>query len=89
MFKKLPKYRKERIIKLIQACAWFIKRKYGETNVIAEIVIVWLLFEERVGFCDNEICLQRTKYKEHIWKLRIKSCRRKLNTTVKSTYTNA
>lgn len=50
MFKKLPKYRKERIIKLIQACAWFIKRKYGEINVIAEIVIVWLLFEERVGF---------------------------------------
>ena len=50
MFKKLPKYRKERIIKPIQACAWFIKRKYGETNVIAKIIIVWLLFEERVGF---------------------------------------
>ena len=48
LFKGLPKYHIQRVNKLIQACAGFVKYKYGELKDIADLN--WLLIEERIGF---------------------------------------
>ena len=48
LFKGLPKYQIQRVNKLIQACAGFVKYKYGELKDIADLN--WLLIEERIDF---------------------------------------
>ena len=48
LFKGLPKYHIQRVNKLIQACAGFVKYKYGELKDIADLN--WLLIEERIDF---------------------------------------
>ena len=48
LFKGLPKYQIQRVNKLKQACAGFVKYKYGELKDIADLN--WLLIEERIGF---------------------------------------
>ena len=44
LFKKLPKYRIQRVNKLMQACAGFVICKYGELKDIADMK--WLLKKE-------------------------------------------
>ena len=46
LFKGLPKFQIQRINKLVQACAGFVKYKYGELKDIADLN--WLLIEERI-----------------------------------------
>ena len=48
LFKGLPKFQIQRVNKLIQACAGFVKYKYGELKDIADLN--WLLIEERIDF---------------------------------------
>ena len=48
LFKELPKYQIRRVNKLKQACAGFVKYKYGELKDITDLN--WLLSEERIGF---------------------------------------
>ena len=48
LFKGLPKYQIQRVNKLIQACAGFVKYKYRELKDIADLN--WLLIEERIDF---------------------------------------
>ena len=48
LFKGLPKYQIQRVNKLIQACAGFVKYKYRELKDIA--YLNWLLIEERIDF---------------------------------------
>ena len=43
LFKGLPKYQIQRVSKLKQACAGFVKYKYGELKNIANLN--WLLIE--------------------------------------------
>ena len=44
----MPKFQIQRINKLVQACAVFVKYKYGELKDIAHLN--WLLIEERIDF---------------------------------------
>ena len=53
LFKGLPKYQIQRVNKLKQACAGFVKYKYGELKDIADLN--WLLIEERIGFALMEL----------------------------------
>ena len=48
LFKGLPKFQIQRINKLVQVCAGFVKYKYGELKDIADLN--WLLIEERIDF---------------------------------------
>ena len=48
LFKGLPKFKIQRISKPVQACAGFVKYKYGELKDIADLN--WLLIEERIDF---------------------------------------
>ena len=48
LFKGMPKFQIQRINKLVQACAVFVKYKYGELKDIAHLN--WLLIEERIDF---------------------------------------
>ena len=48
LFKGLPKYEIQRVNKLIQACAGFVKYKYGELKDIADLN--WLWIEKRIDF---------------------------------------
>ena len=48
LFKGLSKYHIQRVKKLIQACAGFVKYKYGKLKDIADLN--WLLTEERIDF---------------------------------------
>ena len=42
------KYQIQRVNKLTQACAGFVKYQYGDLKDIADLN--WLLIEERIGF---------------------------------------
>ena len=46
LLKGLAKYQIQRVNKLIQACAGFVKYQYGELKDIADLN--WLLIEERI-----------------------------------------
>ena len=46
LFKTLPKYQKNRMEKLLQSCAGFVKYKYGCKNEVIDLK--WLLLEERI-----------------------------------------
>ena len=48
LFKGLPKFQIQRINKLTQAYAGFVKYKYGELKDIADLS--WLLIEEKIDF---------------------------------------
>ena len=48
LFKGLSKYQIQRVNKLIQACAGFLKYKYGELKDIVDLN--WLLIEVRIDF---------------------------------------
>ena len=53
LFKRLPKYQIQRVSKLKQAYAGFVKYKYGELKDIANLN--WLLIEERIDFALMKI----------------------------------
>ena len=46
LFKKIPQYQKNRMEKLLQSCAGFIKCKYGCKNDVIDLK--WLLLEEQI-----------------------------------------
>ena len=46
LFKTLPQYQKNRLEKLLQSCAGFVKCKYGCKNDVIDLK--WLLLEERI-----------------------------------------
>ena len=48
LFKVLPKYQIQRVNKLIQTSAGFVKYKYGELKDIGDMN--WLLIEEKIDF---------------------------------------
>ena len=48
LFEGLPKYQIQRVNKLTQACAGFVKSKYGDLEDITDLN--WLLIEERIDF---------------------------------------
>ena len=57
IFKGLPRYQKQRVNNLIQACAGFVKCKYEELSDIASHK--WLLIEERLDFgLSRKNCLK-------------------------------
>ena len=53
LHKGLPKYQIQRVNKLIQACAGFVKYKYWELKDTADLN--WLLIEERIDFALKKL----------------------------------
>ena len=68
LFKGLTKFQIQRINKLVQACAGFVKYKYGELKDIADLN--WLLIEERIDFALMKLVfngLNNKNMPENLW----------------------
>ena len=70
LFKGLPKYQIQRVNKLIQACAGFLKYKSEELKDIADFN--WLLIEERVDFALKKLVFNGLNNKNMPENLQIK-----------------
>ena len=76
-FKGLPKYQIQRVNKLIQACAGFVKYKYGELKDIADLN--WLLIEERIDFALMKLVFNGLNNKNMPENLQLKLSKEKLS----------
>ena len=77
LFKGLPKYHIQRVNKLIQACAGFVKYKYGELKDIADLN--WLLIEERIDFALMKLVFNGLNNKNMSVNLQLKLFKEKLS----------
>ena len=77
LFKGLPKYQIQRVNKLIQACAGFVKYKYGELKDIADLN--WLLIEERIDFALMKLVFNGLNNKNMPENLQLKLSKEKLS----------
>ena len=74
LFKGLSKYKLQRV-KLIQACAGFVKYNYGELKDIADLN--WLLIEERIDFALMKLVFNGLNNKNMRGNLQQKSSKEK------------
>ena len=77
LFKGLPKFQIQRINKLIQAYAGFVKYKYGELKDIADLN--WLLIEERIDFALMKLVFNGLNNKNMSVNLQLKLSKEKLS----------
>ena len=75
LFKGLPKYQIQRINKLIQACAGFVKYKYGELKDISNLN--WSLIEERIDFTLMKLVFNGLNNKNILENLQLKLSKEK------------
>ena len=75
LFKGPPKYQIQRINKLIQACAGFVKYKYGELKDISNLN--WSLIEERIDFTLMKLVFNGLNNKNILENLQLKLSKEK------------
>ena len=77
LFKGLPKFQIQRVNKLLQACAGFVKYKYGELKDIADLNC--LLIEERIDFALRKLVFNGLNNKNMPEYLQLKLSKEKLS----------
>ena len=75
LFKGLTKFQIQRINKLVQACAGFVKYKYRELKDTADLN--WLLIEKRIDFALMKLVFNRLNDKNMPENLQLKSSKKK------------
>ena len=72
--KTLPRHQKIIMEKLIQTFEWFVKEKYGNNEVIIDLI--WLLVDERIELSIIKTvcnCLTKENITSNTYKLYIKN----------------
>ena len=75
LFKGLTKFQIQRINKLVQACAGFVKYKYRELKDTADLN--WLLIEKRIDFALMKLVFNRLNDKNMPENLQLKLSKKK------------